>query len=187
MQIYETTIFSIGHGNRKIEDFIFLLNEHEVEFVIDVRSKPRSRFHPHFNKDTLELHLRNHGIKYVFMGHLLGGIPSDKTCYDDDGHVNYEKIKTKDFFLEGINRIKTAYEKKIKVACMCSELEPCDCHRSKLIGEALKDKNIEILHIGKKGDIKNQKDIMNEILGSRSLDLFSDEKMSLKSRKSYLK
>ncbi|GAB7264629.1 hypothetical protein DZJ_11790 [Dickeya ananatis] len=117
MNIEQATIFSIGHGGRNIDDFIFLLKKYNIEYVIDVRSKPRSRFYPHFNKDTLMQHLKNAHIKYVFMGESLGGIPLDKTCYDSDGKVDYEKIKNKDFFLKGIERIKNCSLKET-TCCM---------------------------------------------------------------------
>ncbi|GAB7264630.1 hypothetical protein DZJ_11800 [Dickeya ananatis] len=69
---------------------------------------------------------------------------------------------------------------------MCSELAPCDCHRSKLIGDYLNKIDIDLYHIDKKGNIKTQKEVMNEILNGNNLDLFSDAKNSLKSRKSYI-
>jgi uncharacterized protein (DUF488 family) len=185
MNIQSETIFSIGHGARRLDDFIDLLKKHSIKYVIDVRSKPRSRFHPHFNRESLTLHLKNAGIKYVFMGEQLGGIPKDEQCYDEDGRVDYEKIKNKSFFLEGIERIKTAHSKKLKVACMCSEISPCDCHRSKLIGDYLQGLGIEMQHIGKKGEVRSQIDVMNEVLGTSELDLFSGEKVKLKSRNSY--
>lgn len=185
MDTYTKTIFSIGHGSRKLNDFINLLKKFQIKYVIDVRSKPRSRFHPHFNKESLTLHLKEANIRYVFMGDLLGGIPKDDKCYDEDGRVDYESIKNMDFFHEGINRIKTAYTKKIKVVCMCSEISPCDCHRSKLIGDYLLESGIEMQHIDKKGELRSQKEVMNEILGNTSLELFPNEKIKLKSRNSY--
>lgn len=186
MNIQTETIFSIGHGARRLEEFISLLKKYHIKYVIDVRSKPRSRFHPHFNREALNLHLKEVGIRYVFMGEQLGGIPRDEQCYDEDGRVDYEKIKSKAFFQEGIDRIKTAHSKNLKVVCMCSELSPCDCHRSKLIGDYLQSLGIEMQHINKKGDLSSQNDVMKEVLGSNGeLDLFSGETKKLKSRKSY--
>ena len=186
MNIQTETIFSIGHGARRLEAFISLLKKYHIKYVIDVRSKPRSRFHPHFNREALNLHLKEVGIRYVFMGEQLGGIPKDEQCYDEDGRVDYEKIKNKAFFQEGIDRIKTAHSKNLKVVCMCSELSPCDCHRSKLIGDYLQSLGIEMQHINKKGDLSSQNDVMKEVLGSNGeLDLFSGETKKLKSRKSY--
>lgn len=186
MDIEQVTIFSIGHGGRNIDEFILLLKKYNIKYIIDVRSKPRSRFHPHFNKEALTQHLKSADIKYVFMGESLGGIPLDRSCYDNEGKVDYEKIKKKEFFLNGIDRIKTAYSKKIRVACMCSELAPCECHRSKLIGDFLEKIDIDIYHIDKKGDIKTQKEVMVEILDGGNYDLFPDSNKGLKSRKSYI-
>ncbi|MEG0580170.1 MAG: hypothetical protein RR490_09665, partial [Niameybacter sp.] len=79
-----------------------------------------------------------------------------------------------------------AHSKNLNIACMCSELSPCDCHRSKLIGDYLQSLGIEMQHIDKKGDISSQNDVMKEVLGSNGeLDLFSDNTKKLKSRKSY--
>lgn len=179
-------IYSIGHGGRSIGELISLLKDNEISYVIDVRTKPRSRFHPQYNKERLDNHLKSENIRYVFMGENLGGLPKDESCYDTDGHVNYEKTKQQAFFKEGIARIKTAYEKKIRIACMCSEIDPCDCHRSKLIGEALKDIDIPMIHIGKHGELEDQRSVINRaISNSSSHDLFSNEKAPLRSRKPY--
>ncbi|WP_433988348.1 DUF488 domain-containing protein [Pseudomonas poae] len=90
-------IYSIGHGGRSIEELISLLKDNEISYVIDVRTKPRSRFHPQYNKERLDNHLKAENIRYVFMGENLGGLPKDESCYDTDGHVNYEKTKQQDF------------------------------------------------------------------------------------------
>ena len=183
----DTTIFSIGHGTRTIESFISLLQKFDISYVIDVRTKPRSRFNPQYNKDRFAAFLREYGIRYVFMGDNLGGIPKDPSCYDQEGKVDYEKVKTKDFFLDGIERIQTAYSKNIRVACVCSEISPCDCHRSKLIGEVLKERNVPILHINKEGILEDQESVIKKVLKSSELDLFSEAPVALKSRKSYTK
>ena len=121
------------------------------------------------------------------MGTQLGGIPPDKTCYDKNGCVDYNILKNKSFFLDGIDRLKTANSKKIKIACMCSELSPCECHRSKLIGDYLIGEGIVISHIDQNGNLKSQQKVMDEIIKSKSLDLFSDDASYLRSKKSYLK
>lgn len=182
----DTTIFSIGHGTRPIETFISLLQKFDISYVIDVRTKPRSRFNPQYNKDYFAAVLKEYGIRYVFMGENLGGIPKDLSCYDQDGKVDYEKVKQKDFFLSGIERIQTAYAKKIRVACVCSEISPCDCHRSKLIGEVLKERNVPLLHINKEGALEDQETVIKKVLGTSEFDLFSSTPAPLKSRNSYI-
>lgn len=180
-----TTIYSIGHGNKKIEDFIAELKSFNIEYLLDIRSKPFSKWNPQFNQAALEEELKLHGIKYVFVGETLGGLPNDRSCYDFDGKVVYDLIKEKDFFKEGLNRLTTAHEKKIQLVIMCSESKPEECHRSKLIGTELLKKGISIIHIVSKRRIKSQETILNELTkGKGAIDLFGNE-IEFTSRKSY--
>ncbi len=177
-------LFTIGHGNRKPEAFLALLKEFEIEYLIDVRSQPYSRFNPQFNQDDLKFFLEESGIRYIFMGDSLGGRPHDLTCYTE-GKVDYEIVKTRDFFLEGIERLKTAYKKNLNVVIMCSESDPCECHRSKLIGRVLDHDNIGLQHIDEKGKVKNQIRVINELNKGRSeIDLFGNP-INTTSRKAY--
>jgi len=120
------------------------------------------------------------------MGDTIGGRPTDISCYDIEGKVDYEVIKTKDFFLKGIERLKTAYNKDINVVLMCSESKPCECHRSKLIGKVLDVDKIVMKHIDEKGKIKNQASVISELnKGLSEFDLFGNP-INSTSRKAYL-
>ncbi|MBA1289172.1 DUF488 domain-containing protein [Pseudomonas japonica] len=179
-------IYTIGHGGRKIEEFVGLLQLHHIRYVVDVRSKPRSRFYPHFNKDNLHRQLLSQGIGYLFLGDSLGGLPSDPECYDDQGHVVYDALRGKAYFQEGLNRLVSANEKRINIACMCSEINACECHRSKLIGTSLSELKIQMLHINRAGSIETQESVMRDVLNSDGdQDLFTTTSSSLKSRKPY--
>jgi len=179
-------LYTIGHGNRKPEDFLTLLKNFGIEYLIDVRSQPYSKFNSQFNQNEIKFFLERNGIKYVFMGDTIGGRPDDKSCYDIEGKVDYEIIKTKDFFLKGIERLKTAYSKNINVALMCSESKPCECHRSKLIGKVLDVDKIFVKHIDEKGKIKDQATVINELnKGLSEFDLFGNP-INSTSRKAYL-
>lgn len=180
-----TTIYSIGHGNKKIADFISELKSYGIEYLLDIRSKPYSKWNPQFNQAQLELELKNYGITYVFVGDSLGGLPEDRSCYDYNGKVVYDIIKEKDFFKEGLKRLTTANEKKIHLAIMCSESKPEECHRSKLIGQELLKKDISLKHIVSNKRVKSQESVMNELTKGRgTVDLFGNE-MDFTSRKSY--
>lgn len=182
----DSPIYSIGHGNRKPEVFLELLRELDIEYLIDVRSKPYSKINIQFGQNEIKFFLKRHGITYVFMGETLGGRPDDATCYDGDGTVNYDSIRKKDFFKDGIKRLKTAHAKNIRIALMCSESKPCDCHRSKLIGKALQELKIPMLHIDEKGKLKDQVTVINELnKGISDISLFG-ENLNSSSRKSYL-
>ena len=177
-------IYSIGHGNKRIGLFIEELKSFEIKYLIDIRSNPHSRFNPQFNQAALRDSLKNVGIEYVFMGDRLGGLPSDKSCYID-GKVDYDIIKNKDFFKQGIQRLITASSKGIDVAIMCSELKPEECHRSKLIGQVLLNADISVQHIISSEKVKGQVDVMNELTKGRgTVDLFGDE-INFQSRKRY--
>jgi uncharacterized protein (DUF488 family) len=118
------------------------------------------------------------------MGDNLGGLPADRSCYIE-GKVNYDLIKEKDFFKQGLERLIKAYEKDINVAIMCSETKPEECHRSKLIGQELLKKNIVIKHITEVSKSKDQQTVMNELTqGKGTIDLFGNE-TSFTSRKKY--
>lgn len=181
----ETTVYSIGHGNKKIEDFVQELNSYKIQFLLDIRSKPYSKWNPQFNRNDLKLKVEEMGIKYVFVGDTLGGLPDDRSCYDYNGKVVYDLIKEKDFFKEGLERLTTANDKQIHIAIMCSESKPEECHRSKLIGQELLKQNISIKHIISDKLLKSQEMVMAELTkGKSTIDLFGNE-MDFTSRKSY--
>ncbi|MBE5321206.1 DUF488 domain-containing protein [Pedobacter sp. MR2016-19] len=180
------SLYTIGHGSRKTEDFLSTLKQFSIDFLIDVRSKPYSKFNPQYNQLELKTILENNGIRYVFMGDSIGGRPKDPTCYDEEGKVNYDKVKEKEFFLKGIDRLKLAYEKGVKAIIMCSESKPCECHRSKLIGRVLESQHINLQHIDEKGKVKDQAIVIRELnKGFSDTDLFGSS-ANTRSRKAYL-
>jgi uncharacterized protein (DUF488 family) len=168
-------LYTIGHGRRKSEDFLALLKAYGIEYLVDVRSQPFSRFNPQYNQNALKRFLAEHEITYVFMGDELGGRPKDASCYNHEGKIDYEIVKTKDFFKKGIDRLKTAYNKDVNLAIMCSESKPGECHRARLIGRVLAAGHIIVHHIDESGNIKDQAMVMGEInKGKRPGDLFGD-------------
>jgi uncharacterized protein (DUF488 family) len=163
-------LYTIGYGSRTMEQFIGALRAHQVAYVIDVRSAPYSKFKPEFSKAALEMALQRQGLRYVFMGDLLGGQPDDRDCYIE-GKVDYEKVRTKAFFQAGLDRLKAAYERRLPAALMCSEGRPEQCHRTKLIGEALSSLGIPVTHIDEDGQVRSQTEVIARLTGGQ-LDLF---------------
>jgi len=177
----ESTLYSIGHGNKTIDKIISELKSFDIEYLVDVRTKPYSKWNPHFNQDVFKDILKKNNIGYIFLGNEIGGLPSDESCYTEDGKIDYSLIKTKDFFKKGINRLLTANSKQISIATMCSETNPEECHRSKLIGKELLLKGIDTKHILEANKIKKQSAINVKLFG-----LFSNhEDFDLSSKKSY--
>ena len=177
-------IYTIGYGARKIEDFLLLLKQHEINYLLDVRSKPYSKHSPDFSRSQLETRLIVAGIKYVFMGDTLGGQPDVLSCYTADGRVDYEKVKEKDFYRRGIQRLRDAHEQGLRVVLMCSEGKPEMCHRSKLIGETLTDEGIPVVHIDENGQLQSQQDVLLRLTGGQ-LGLPGLDAPGFTSRKSY--
>ena len=135
MNEHPVPIYTIGYGDRSLDAFIALLHANAIVYLLDVRTAPYSRFKPEFNKEALTKALAVQGIRYLFVGDSLGGRPDDPACYVD-GRVDYDRVREQPFFQRGIARVQSAYAQQIRVALMCSESKPEQCHRSKLIGEA---------------------------------------------------
>jgi uncharacterized protein (DUF488 family) len=167
-------IYTIGYGNRSIDEFIGLLQQYSIQFLVDIRSQPYSRFNPDFSKGALEKQLKLHHIRYVFMGDTLGGRPTDRSCYTEDGKVDYLKVREKDFYQKGIGYLNTAWKKQLTIALMCSEAKPQECHRGKLIGNTLLEQNLEVAHIDETGKLKVQDEI-NQVFTGGQLPLFEQE------------
>ena len=176
-------VYTIGYGSRSLDDFVSVLKTHEVGYLIDVRSAPYSRFKPEFSKNALEAHLREHGIRYIYLGDKLGGQPDDPTCYAD-GKVIYDEVRQRSFFQEGLTRLVAAFRRRLRVVLMCSEGKPEQCHRSKLIGQALVEQGIPVTHIDENGELVSQADVINELTDGQ-LSLFGDPDFT--SRKRYRK
>jgi len=103
----EDHIFSIGHGNKTIDELISELKSFEIQFLVDIRSVPYSRINSQFNRERLKFILKEKGISYGYMGDVLGGLPKDSSCYTD-GKVDYNKLKEKAFFRKGLERLRDA-------------------------------------------------------------------------------
>lgn len=175
------TLHTIGYGARTLDELVAALKAHEIEFLLDVRSSPYSKFKPEFTKEALEAALKARGIRYVFVGDTLGGQPRDPDCYTD-GKVDYEKVRQQPFFRAGIERLRKAHEQHVRAALMCSEGRPEQCHRSKLIGEALAAAGIPVMHIDEDGHPLTQSQVMDRLTGGQ-LDFFGGP--TLTSRKRY--
>ena len=156
-------IFTIGHSNHSFEVFLALLRKYCVNEVVDVRSSPFSRYAPQFNHDTLNGALERADIGHVFLGTELGGRPADRSCYDADGRVNYDRLANTDFFDDGISWIVRAADQR-RVAVVCSEKEPLDCHRSLLIAKVLEERGTAVEHILADGSVEKHDATMNRLL-----------------------
>ena len=166
-------VLTIGHSTHSIDAFIELLRRHGVTALADVRSAPFSRFNPQFNKETLARSLKEHGIKYVFLGRELGARSNDRSCYEN-GRVQYARLARTEAFRSGLDRVmRGAHDHRI--ALMCAEKEPWECHRTILVARALVEQGIEVQHILADGRLETHDQAMERLLAVLALpreDLF---------------
>jgi uncharacterized protein (DUF488 family) len=142
-------VFTIGHSNRSLESFIRLLQAHEVRRVIDVRTVPRSRHNPQFNRDTLPKALRAVKIGYRHLAGL-GGLrhaspASLNTAWRNASFRGYADYMQTDAFAESLQKLLDLSGDR-QVAIMCAEAVPWRCHRS-LIADALLVRGVGVEHI----------------------------------------
>jgi len=134
------TIWTIGHSNRSKEAFANLLKEHKIKILVDIRRFPTSKIE-HFKKEAMERWLPENGIEYIFLGKELGG-------YRRGGYQAYMKTEQ---FREGVKKL-IEISKQNRTCIMCMEPNPKYCHR-RFISTRLEEKDIEVVHILKKGQV----------------------------------
>jgi uncharacterized protein (DUF488 family) len=162
-------LFTVGHSNLSIEEFIRLLKKHQVDVIVDVRSHPYSSYLSHFNRDLLKFELLKSKFKYVFLGNELGARPKDLSCYINNKAI-YSKITGSNNFQNGIKRILVGLN-KYQIALMCAEKDPISCHRTILICKHLRQQNIEIDHIIDDKTLESQEQLEDRLLDLHGFDL----------------
>jgi uncharacterized protein (DUF488 family) len=166
-------LYSIGHSTHSRERFFSLLRQTGVNAIADVRSSPFSRHFPHFSQSELKQWLRKESVSYVFLGRELGGRPSNPELFCN-GVADYEAMAATGEFADGLDRlIKGAASHRI--AMMCSEHDPLDCHRCLLIARRLGERGLTVGHIMSRGEIASQEQMEERLLkveGYGAEDLF---------------
>ena len=132
-------VLTVGHSTRTLDEFVALLRAHGVTRVADVRTVPRSRHNPQFNKDSLPESLSEAGLGYIHLAGL-GGLRHARSDSVNAGWRNasfrgYADYMQTPEFEENLEQL-IELAKKDRVAIMCAEAVPWRCHRS-LIGDAL--------------------------------------------------
>ena len=124
-------VFTVGHSNRSFVEFAALLDAHGIERIADVRSYPGSRRHPQFDRAQLERELPAVGVGYAWLGAELGGMR------------DYAAHRKTAEFEAGVDRLLAMPG---RVACMCAERLPDQCHR-RFLSDALVQRGVEVVHI----------------------------------------
>ncbi len=150
--------YTIGYGNRAVGDFIELLRRYQVECLIDTRSVPYSRFRPAFRKKALQEHLAQASIDYLYLGDALGGKLIEAECYVD-GVLDMERVFGRESFQQALAQVEQSVRQGHRLALMCAELRPDQCHRSWMLAPPLEARGIEVLHIDEQGQLKTQQEV----------------------------
>jgi uncharacterized protein (DUF488 family) len=143
-------IFTLGHGNRALEELEALLKLHRVPCLVDVRAHPGSRRHPQFGRGALEDSLPKAGIRYVWEGQALGGRrrarpDSRHVAMRNDSFRAYADHMESDEFRAGIERL-LELARESPIAIMCAERLPWQCHRF-MISDYLVAHGVGVLHV----------------------------------------
>jgi uncharacterized protein (DUF488 family) len=151
-------IHTIGHSSHPLDAFVELLRRHRIAALVDVRSRPYSRWAPHFEKAPLSRALSSEGIDYIFLGRELGGRPEGAEFYTPDGRVDYERRARAFDFQAGIEQL-VALAAERATAILCAEEDPSRCHRRLLVTPALERSGLEVVHIRGDGSLQSEAEL----------------------------
>jgi uncharacterized protein (DUF488 family) len=165
------TLFTIGHSNCDLGDFLVILSSHGIQALGDVRSRPGSYRFPQFNREPLEAGLASAKIQYEFLGESLGGRPSDPRVYRENGLVDYAARRRSPDFSAGIDRVLEIARDR-SLVLMCAEEDPLQCHRFLMICPALLGRGVSPLHVRKGGALESQRDAEDRLLALHDLTAF---------------
>ena len=159
----ETVVLTIGHSTRTLEEFVQLLEVYGVTLVADVRTVPRSRHNPQFNKETLPASLKHYGVRYIHMPEI-GGLRHPKhesvnNAWQNSGFRGYADYMQTQEFTDSLLKL-VALARENRLALMCAEALPWRCHRN-LISDALVVRHVKVEHIISKDSTINH--TLNEL------------------------
>lgn len=179
------TLFSIGHSQHKIDYFISLLKKHHINYILDVRSVPYSQYATDYNRENIKKILKNNDIGYAFMGNFFGARPKDVSLYLPNGYLNFEKVANSTKFKRGFDNVEKGVKQGYRIAFMCTEKDPIECHRAILVSYAFYKAGYSIEHIMPDNTIQTQQDINKRLLNiyypdRNQISLFESENMSEK-------
>lgn len=173
-------IYTVGHSTQSNEQFVRLLQKHGITAIADVRSAPYSRHNPQFNREELRAALKAQGIRYVFLGKELGARSDDECCYVED-KVKYALLAKTHLFQSGIARVIEG-SKSHKIALMCAEKDPLDCHRTILVARELVNRGCSVTHILANGSLESHEDAVSRLvirLGLGEEDMFRSRSLTV--------
>lgn len=177
-----SVIWTIGHSNHTLDRFVGLLKDEGIEFVVDVRSYPYSRVAPQFNREELYAALVRAGLRYLFLGDELGGRPSRDEDYDEQGRALYGRMAQTPQFQAAVERLLSGCRDH-RIALLCSEGQPHECHRRLLVGKVLTEREVQLRHILPTGAVQEERSVCLNPSGGQET-LFEEDAAAWRSTRS---
>jgi uncharacterized protein (DUF488 family) len=150
-------IWTVGHSNHPLERFLALLQSTGVTAIADVRSAPYSRRFKYFNREPLRTALSSVGVAYVWLGDALGGKHAG-------GATPPAEAVT-----QALDRLADGAE-RYRVALMCAEADPAQCHRARLVAPLLVARGHAVRHLRADGTLEEHDSVQVRIAGRDRTD-----------------
>lgn len=157
-------IYTVGHSTHPLDFFLELVKMVEINCIVDVRSVPASAYNPQYNQEPLSKFLKRNHIEYLHFAEEFGARQTDVGLFDDEGVLDFDKVRKTRSFNHGVERVWSGVDKGFRVALMCSESDPLDCHRFSMVSVGLENDGFEVKHILKDRSIKTNWDLEKELL-----------------------
>ncbi|MDU1314846.1 MAG: DUF488 domain-containing protein [Clostridium septicum] len=157
-------VFTIGHSNYTVEKLIDMLKHYDINCVVDIRGTPYSKYNIQFDKENIKYTLNKEGFIYIYMAKELAAKRENKISYNNEGYSDFEKVVYENEFINGIKRLKDGCTKGYRIALLGAMQDPIRCHRSILVGRALRKEGFNVKHIIDDYSIISQDKIESNIL-----------------------
>jgi uncharacterized protein (DUF488 family) len=157
-------IYTVGHSIHQPDYFLELLQEYGIDCLVDVRSVAASHHNPQYNKKPLSNYLRQNRVTYMHFAEEFGARRTEPELLDDEGRVDFEKVRQSPNFQNGIERLREGINKGFTITLMCAESDPLSCHRFSLISVALAQNGFNVVHILKDKTTKTHAQLENQLL-----------------------
>ncbi|MDR1182884.1 MAG: DUF488 domain-containing protein [Bacteroidales bacterium] len=157
-------IYTVGHSTHELDFFLELIKTVEINCIVDVRSLPASAYSPQYNQNSFKNYLKDNHITYLHFAEEFGARRTDYDLLGDDGKLDFEKVRKTSLFNRGVERIWQGIDKGFRIALMCSESDPLDCHRFSMVSIGLENNGFNVLHLLKDKSIKTNLELEKELL-----------------------
>lgn len=180
------TIYTIGYSNYDIDAFLNVIKKYNISCVIDVRSKPYSKYFSNYNKDVLSRVLDRNTIYYRNYSEEFGAQQHDGKFYSEEGFLDFQKFVKSEKFQEGFKKIELGMGKGFVFALMCAESDPINCHRNIMVAKEFFEHGYNVVNILKNSKIETQEELEKRLVNLYFKEnqnfLFPEENLSFQDK-----